>query len=138
MTTTNTIELTEAEIAHRKACAYLKGYIVAASANRGMKWEGDPDKSPEFKQGYEDGQYVPAPCLTYAHILYNRLRHNRPHRTGGHKSGWDENLDRSNPACYDDAHIAWMRYEWSSWVNRFNSTLANLGIDVNSLPSNEV
>ena len=73
-----TYVLTEQDIAHRKACAYLKGLIVGAASNRGMKWNGDPERTPEFKDGYEKAQegYVP---LTAVHIIYNRIRHDRPH-----------------------------------------------------------
>lgn len=125
--TTTTIEYTEAEIAHRKACAYLKGYIVAASQNRGMKWEGDPERTPEFKQGYEDGQYVPAPGLTLAHIIYNRLRHQKPHRTSG-KHHYD-----AGHTDFDQSHIAHMRHEWPGMVNKLASQLANYGIDVSEV-----
>lgn len=61
-----------------------------------MKWDGDPEKTEEFKEGWELSSYV---SPTFAHIVYNRIRHNRPHLSsreadqeflddcwGGHKS----------------------------------------------------
>ena len=75
-----TYVLTSEDIAHRKACAYLKGIIVGYASSHGMKWNGDPDRTPEFKDGYEKGikeSYFPISAI---HVIYNRIRHNRPHR----------------------------------------------------------
>jgi hypothetical protein len=126
--TTTAIEHTEAEIAHRKACAYLKGYIVGSSIAHGMKWDGDPERTPEFKAGFENTSGRGSDeVLTLAHILYNRLRHNKPHRTSG-KRHYDEGY-----TDFDQAHIDWARREWPSTVNRIISELANYGIDAVSL-----
>ena len=85
--TTVTDTLTEQEIAHRKACDYLKGLIMGTSGE-----ESKRKGSPEFDQGCEDStkfasnsftHYDPT-CnhyhfLTAIHILHNGLRHSRPH-----------------------------------------------------------
>jgi hypothetical protein len=75
---------------HRKACAYLKGFIVKnepGSSKRDVK-----TMSPEFKEGMDDSCDLKYPYydsgkkktvylseITFAHILHNRLRHRRPH-----------------------------------------------------------
>jgi len=130
MTTTATIEYTEAEISHRKACAYLKGYIVASSVKNGMKWNGDKERTPEFALGYEDGG-AGGKYQTYAHILYNRLRHNKPHRTSGH------NFYDEGKTDFDQSHIDFM-LRYYGWTNRFNSKIANLGVEVKPLLNSEV
>lgn len=128
MTTTNTIEFTEAEIAHRKACAYLKGYIVAASVENGMKWDGDPERTPEFKAGFECSRGRGSDeALTLVHIIYNRLRHNRTHRTHG-KQHYDEGY-----TDFDQSHIDWTRREWPSTLHYFRNELLNLGVSTKSL-----
>lgn len=77
MTTTAT--LTQEEVqkreSHRKACAYLKGRVVGYAVRCGMKWDGDPERTAEFKEGFNEY----GGDLTTLHIIYNRLRHNRPH-----------------------------------------------------------
>lgn len=77
-TTANTSEETSREI-HRQVCAYLKGYIVGYAKRRGMKWEGDQTRTEEFKKGFEDSERCDDSVVTVAHIIYNRVRHNRPH-----------------------------------------------------------
>jgi hypothetical protein len=78
-TTTETIN-EDNYLTHRKSCAYLKGYIVGYSKRRGMKWDGDEEGgTTEFKQGWDDSQRCDSETVTLAHIIYNRIRHDRPH-----------------------------------------------------------
>jgi len=75
------IQIDPARIAHRKSCAYLKGFVVGYAVKAGMKWDGDPDRTPEFRKGFDDAQswrYGPT-AVTYVHCLYNSIRHDRPH-----------------------------------------------------------
>jgi hypothetical protein len=71
--------------AHKKACAYLKGFIVGQLP----KWSGKVT-TPEFERGmketnfaavdYHDGHTTfHLSAITYVHILHNRIRHRRPH-----------------------------------------------------------
>jgi len=70
----------EARVAHRRECAYLKGFVVGYAVKRGMKWDGDPDRTPEFRQRFDEGQgRYGSESATYVHCLYNNVRHNRPH-----------------------------------------------------------
>ena len=71
--------LTEEDIAHRKACAYLKGLVIGHAVSMDRKWDGDNMKTPEFNKGYIVGLSSHESKVTMAHILYNRLRHDRPH-----------------------------------------------------------
>lgn len=116
MTAISTIELTEEQIAeresHRKACAYLKGYIVGYAVNQGMKWNGDSEKTQEFKDGWEDSSWVNP---TFAHIIYNRLRHERPH-LGSREA---------DQAFLDDY--------WGGSKSKLLAKLAEYGIDVKEL-----
>lgn len=80
MTTTTETKEEENRQIHRKVCAYMKGYIVGYSKRRGMKWEGNEEGgTPEFKQGWDDSQRCDSETVTLAHIIYNRIRHDRPH-----------------------------------------------------------
>jgi hypothetical protein len=79
-----TIELTEEQVAFNKACAYLKGYIVGQSVKRGMKWESKKEPTESFQAGFDKASergcgFHSSQALTIAHIIHNRLRHNRPH-----------------------------------------------------------
>lgn len=77
----NITEYTQAQIAHRKACAYLKGLICGYADKAGHKYHTTKERTPEFDKGFKaasDG-WLGADAITEAHILHNRLRHNRPH-----------------------------------------------------------
>jgi hypothetical protein len=77
------VELTEEQIAFRKACAYLKGYVVGLSVRKGMKWKSTKESSESFQEGFDSAQkpiWVSDEYVTLIHILYNRFRHDRPHR----------------------------------------------------------
>ncbi len=76
---TETIEDDKDRIAFRRACAYFKGFVVGYAASRGMKWDGDPDRTPEFREGWKQSQWASAADVTFIHVVYNRLRHERPH-----------------------------------------------------------
>lgn len=110
MTTTaiQEVSVEEQRQIHRKACAYLKGYIVGYAVNQGMKWEGDPERTEEFKRGWEEASWVNP---TFAHIIYNRIRHDRPHL--GSREADQEYLDEG-------------RYGTSKLL----ATLAEFGVDV--------
>jgi len=77
MTTTTAIEIDDHRLAHRKACAYLKGCIIGYAHAKGMKWNGDICRTTEFKMGYESKFH--GDTITFLHIIYNRLRHDKPH-----------------------------------------------------------
>ena len=92
---TTTHVLTEQEVAHRKACDYLKGLIMGSKgeiSNRkdseafqaGVKrkvkvCEAYKDYHGSFLHYNEDGTGEWHLMVTAFHILHNRLRHNRPH-----------------------------------------------------------
>ena len=110
---TTAVETIETEVAqrlaHRKACAYLKGYIVGYGSSRGMKWDGDPDRTPEFKQGMEDSRRG---NITFVHILYNRMRHSRPHLASydldsNYMTGWKWMAERLAEFGYDVNEAIW-------------------------------
>jgi len=88
MTTTieNTTEYTQAQIAHRKACAFLKGVICGYNEYRGHPYHTTKPRTPEFDKGFEiglnklnGGDFISAKSITAIHIIHNRLRHRRPH-----------------------------------------------------------
>jgi hypothetical protein len=123
-TATATIETTSVDdnrITHRNACAYLKGYIVGYSKRRGMKWNGDVERTPQFKQGWEDSKRRSSETITFAHIIYNWLRHERPH------------LGREKR---DEAFVAEFR-EKHAWKggNHLLNALAELGVDIEEVLS---
>jgi len=78
-----TTELTQAQIAHRKACAYLKGILCGYADARGYKYRGNTDLTPDFAAGFKRGStgWISGDDITATHILHNRLR-NRPPHTG--------------------------------------------------------
>jgi hypothetical protein len=92
-----------------------------------MKWDGNAEKTPEFAAGMKLGIWCTNDALTLVHILYNRLRHNRPHRTKG-KQHFDAGY-----TDYDQSFIDWMNRKQTYTVNRIISELANLGIDAKAL-----
>ena len=122
----------EYKIAHKKACAYLKGFVVGHAVINGMKWGGDSSRTPEFNEGYNDGQKTSSACITYAHILHNRLRHNRPHRTSG-ELNHQYLVDSDDPGRFDQDHIQYMLWEYTGWTSMFNDKLESLGFQVKSL-----
>jgi hypothetical protein len=127
--TTTAIEFTEAEIAHRKACAYLKGYLVAASSTAPKT----SPRTPEFAAGLEDGNKVcTVEGVTLAHIIHNRLRHNKPHRMSG-KRHYDAGY-----TDFDQSHIDYMRTNSPYFTNKLLSKLANYGAAVVELMDKEV
>ena len=126
--TTTAIEFTEAEIEHRKSCAYLKGYVVAALHVGHPDWGNiTPKRTKEFEDGWEDARGCTPNIVTLAHILHNRLRHSRPHRTSGkrhHDAGYTD---------FDQAHIDYMRNNSPYFLNKLVGKLATYGVDVISL-----
>lgn len=97
---------------HRRVCAYLKGYIVGYSKRKGMKWKGDPERTSEFAHGYEDSKRKDSKNITFVHILYNWVRHERCHLGS-------EDLDESFVKEY--------RQYYS---NKILKKLSDLGLDV--------
>jgi hypothetical protein len=111
---TTTTETKEENQIHRKACAYLKGYIVGYSKRHGMKWNGDEDGgTPEFKQGWDDSLRCDSETITLTHIIYNRIRHDRPH-------------------CGVDKDAEYIReHRWRG--NKFLNALAEMGYPVSEV-----
>ena len=68
--------LTQEEINERKAISYLKGMIIAYGIENGLKWKSNREPSEAFQAGFDSKSHAD---ITSVHILYNRLRHNRPH-----------------------------------------------------------
>ena len=120
MTATATLTETPVDnrIAHQKACAYLKGYIVGYSKRKGMKWDGDEERTPEFKQGWEDSKRRTSETITFAHIIYNWLRHDRPH------------LGREKR---DEAYVKEFREKHAWTGNKLLNALAELGVDIEEI-----
>jgi len=123
MTATATlIEKTEEakshDLTHKHVCAYLKGFIVGKAKRRGMKWNGDEERTPEFKQGWEDSKYKGPDMLTFAHIIYNWLRHDR------HHLGTEER---------DEEFVKNFRMNPCNGSNKLLSTLAEFGLDVDEV-----
>jgi len=120
--TTVAIVLDARQIACRKACAYLKGLIVGYARRNGMKWDGDPSRTSEFKLGFETERFgfprFDEKVATYVHILYNRLRHDRPHL---------ESVEA------DNEFIRWHIWERPLPTQAITGALDDLGFDVNEL-----
>jgi hypothetical protein len=84
MTTTieHTTEYTQAQIAHRKACAYLKGLLCGNADKKGHKYATTKDRTPEFDAGFKAAEgWINSDTITATHVFHNRLR-NRPPHTG--------------------------------------------------------
>ena len=78
----STTEYTRAQIAHRKACAFLKGTLCGYAERKGHKYTSTKEWPEDFKAGFETIQkerWVSAESITQTHVLHNRLRHHRPH-----------------------------------------------------------
>jgi len=118
MTATATIETpsvpADREV-HRSACAYLKGYIVGYSRRHGMKWDGDESRTEPFARGFEDSRHVASATVTFAHVIYNKLRHGRPHLSGGRG---------------DDEFAEWFRRNYAWRAAPLLAVLAEYGIEV--------
>ena len=91
-------EFTQAQIAHRNACAFLKGILCGYAEYRGHTYQTAKNRTPEFDKGFElgmnrlnCGDYIFQEDITDIHIIHNRLRHDRPHISED----------------YDAAHTAW-------------------------------
>ena len=77
----NEVVLSDSEIKVRELRLTLKGFIIQYSINQGAKWE---TKRTTISQVFESGRRLVNAWtndveITCAHILYNRLRHNRQH-----------------------------------------------------------
>jgi hypothetical protein len=117
MTATATLEETTQDAnreSHRKACAYLKGYLVGYAKRRGMKWDGDEERTPEFAQGFNDSKRIGRDTITFAHIIYNWIRHDRPHLGS-------ERRDEEFVEAYRSRN---------TWGNKMLATLAEYGLDI--------
>ena len=92
-TATTTIEYTQAQIAHRNACAFLKGILCGHAERCGHPYHTTKDRTPEFDKGFAIGleRYMDRDEITAIHIIHNRLRHRRPHITeeyDARNTGW--------------------------------------------------
>jgi len=88
-----TVEFTQAQIAHRKACAFLKGILCGYAEYKGYSYQTTKTRTPEFDKGFGIGceERLGADAITAIHIIHNRLRHNRPHinaERDANESGW--------------------------------------------------
>jgi hypothetical protein len=118
MTATAVIETTSVPAdreSHRNACAFLKGYIVGYSKRHGMKWDGDESRTEAFADGFGRSRNVGPKTLTFAHVVYNRLRHDRPHLGSAQR---------------DEEFVEEFRREFSIIANPLLTTLAEYGVEV--------
>ena len=81
MTTTATIELTDRQIAHRKACAALKSVLKELAATQ-------VELKRDHKEALREGRWMDTHYgaiesnkddITSLHVIHNRIRHKRPH-----------------------------------------------------------
>ena len=96
--TTAIIEFTPAQIAHRNACAFLKGILCGYAEYRGHKYHTTKERTLAFDAGFKIGLnrlncecLISADDITAIHIIHNRLRHNRPHISAEYdarNTGW--------------------------------------------------
>lgn len=70
------IVLSEKEVKMRNARLFLKGLIIKKSIMEGMKYSSSKTPSKWFETGMNTSSSV---CVTNCHIIYNRMRHDRPH-----------------------------------------------------------
>lgn len=93
-TATATIpEFTQAQIAHREACAFLKGILCGYADEKGHKYTSnrDPeDWSLAFKAGFKLGgdAWTHSECITGTHKVHNRLRNRPPHTEAPGNVAW--------------------------------------------------
>ena len=90
---TTAIELTNAQIAHREACAYFKGILCGYADRKGHKYRSNRERenwSPAFEAGFKEGSdsWTDRDCITGTHILHNRLRNRPPHTEGNCNLSW--------------------------------------------------
>ena len=81
MTTLTLPEVDEKIDAHRKAVAFLKGTIIGFATEKGMKYKSKREPNGVFATGVKYGKDKSwiRNWITILHILYNRIRHLRPH-----------------------------------------------------------
>jgi len=123
MTATATLEKPAASIVtaeerkrvHSAVCAYLKGYIVGYSSRHGMKWDGDVDRTPAFAKGWEDSKRRGHGTITFAHVIYNWLRHDRCHL---------------GSELRDERFVKKFREDRAWSANPLLAALAELGLDI--------
>lgn len=69
---------------HKNAIAFLKGIIIAYAKECGMKHSSTKPETEFFEKGrtlVEKKSYLDSYWITIVHIIYNRLRHRRPHKS---------------------------------------------------------
>jgi hypothetical protein len=101
--TTATIEFTAQQIAHRKACALLKGIICGYTDRKGRPYQTTKPRTPEFDAGFKLGreERFTRGDITGFHIAHNHLRHNRPHTENCGTVCIDRFIDRHlGEACH--------------------------------------
>ena len=103
---------------HRKVCAYLKGYLVGYSKRKGMNWKGDKTRTEEFALGFEASKRMSPDYITFAHIIYNWIRHDRPHL----------GTEERDQVFVDE-------FRKSQAPNKFLATLAEFGLDIKEVLS---
>jgi len=91
--TATVTEFTQAQIAHRRACAFLKGILCGHSEQCGHPYHTTKDRDPDFEKGFSISreEYMSPERITALHIIHNRLRHTRPHITAeydANETGW--------------------------------------------------
>lgn len=82
--TTNTetiIEFTPTQVAHREACAFLKGILCGHADRCGHSYQTTKDRTKVFNAGFDLGckERLGRETITNIHVIHNRLRHRRPH-----------------------------------------------------------
>jgi len=92
-TATQITELTQAQIAFRKACAFLKGILCGYADSRGHKYHSkrtEEEWSPSFKAGFKTGQgsWTSRGCITGTHKVHNRLRRRPSHTEAPGNVAW--------------------------------------------------
>jgi len=116
MTTLTTNIIDETSISHRKAVAFLKGIIVARCINYGMKHSSSSEPSAEFLAGqefYHEQWLAPVDRITAIHILYNRIRHKRPHTESRERDdsllvvprSWYQKIQEVSGATFDELEV---------------------------------
>ena len=83
-------EYTQAQIAHRRACAYLKGLLCGYADKQGHKYETTHPRTPDFDAGFKQAQgRLWDVHATSAHIIHNQLRYRPLHVAEDHRAhGW--------------------------------------------------
>jgi len=84
---------------HKNAILFLKGVLVGYATKKGMKHSSIRPESEYYQKGREFAEKNPysySDWATSAHIIYNRLRHERPH-----KGSFDLDQQHLNENSYD-------------------------------------